>query len=245
MTETFLRQLDPRFKLILLPLLIAATFSAESVTRLFLLSCAALWMARSEGEPLLFLWQVIRPLRVLLLVTLLMHLCFSSGWTLFGQTWLSLDGLKLGLLTCWRLLVAVLFAVLLTRTTPPEKLAAALGVLLSPLQRLGLRVAAMTEFLLLTLTFIPRLQQQFSVRATGATPTEPGAKPLLERLRGLMAQIEPLVLGFADQAEMQVTRLAEGERIVEIPELGPLAPLPGGWPALVGSVLLVVLIFIL
>jgi energy-coupling factor transport system permease protein len=245
MQETFLGKLDPRFKLILLPLLITATFSAESVTRLFLLSCAALWLSRSEGDTLLLLWQVVRPLRVLLLVTLLMHLCFSSGWTLFGQTWLSLDGLKLGLLTCWRLLVAVLFAVLLTRTTPPEKLAAALGILLSPLQRLGLRVAAMTEFLLLTLTFIPRLQQQFGARATGAMPTELGAKPLVERLRGLMARIEPLVLGFADQAETLATRLAQGEQIVKIPELGPLAPLPGGWLVLVGCVFLVILAFAL
>jgi len=103
----------------------------------------------------------------------------------------------------------------------------------------------MTEFLLLTLTFIPRLQQQFSDRATGATPTGPGAKPLLERLRGLMAQIEPLVLGFADQAETQAARLSAGEQIVEIPELGSLAPMPGGWAALVVSVLLVVLIFTL
>jgi energy-coupling factor transport system permease protein len=237
-----LRKLDPRLKLVLLPLLIAATFSADSVLRLLLLSGTALWLSRSRGEPLQLWWQIIRPLRFLLLVTLLMHLGFSPGRTLFGQTWLSLDGLQLGLLTCWRLIVAVTFAVLLTRTTSAEHLAAALGALLSPLKRIGVKVDALTEFLFLTLYFIPLLQDEAGVQLK-ADPAAPRAASLRERLRGSVAKIEPLILGFADRADAMALRLSRGEEVVAMPQLGALQSMPGGWFSAVGGVLFFLVVF--
>ena len=244
MSEAFLRQLDPRFKLVLLPLLIAATFSAGSAARLLLLTGVALWLSHSRDEMLRLWWRVIRPMRVLLLVTLLMHLCCSSGWTLRGQSGLSLDGLQLGLFTCWRLVVAVMFALLLTRTSPVEELAAALGELLSPLERFGLRVAALTEFLFLILSFIPLLKAETDEQLRRTDPVN-SDRTLLARLRGTVSRIEPLLLGFADKAEVLAGRMAQGEQVVTIPELGPLPPIPGGLPGLVGALLLLLLILAL
>lgn len=241
---SWLEQLDPRLKLVLLPLLIAATFSADSVSRLGLLSVTALWLFQAQRELPQLWWLVVRPLRFLLLVTLLMHLVFSSGWTLFGQTWLSLDGLQLGMLTCWRLLVAVMFAVLLTRTSPSEELAAALGALLKPLQRLGVKVDALSEFLFLTLSFIPVLQDEAGAVLKRNPPEHP-ALSYVERLRQLVARVEPLILGFADKAEVMAVRLARGERVVVPPELGVLRPVPGGMPMCVGGILYLLLLFAL
>jgi energy-coupling factor transport system permease protein len=243
-SPTFLQQLDPRLKLILLPLLIAATFSADTVLRLLLLSGTALWLSHSQGDPLQLWWRVIRPLRFLLLVTLLMHLCFSSGWTLFGQTWLSLDGLKLGLLTCWRLVVAVAFAILLTRTTPAEELAAALGTLLSPLRRIGVKVDALTEFLFLTLYFIPVLQAEASDRLKADSAVHRAAG-LRERLRASVTKIEPLILGFADKADAMAIQLSRGEQVVAVPRLGSLKAVPGGWFTIACGVLFFLLWFFL
>jgi len=241
---TLLRQLDPRLKLVLLPLLIAATFSADTVLRLLLLSATAWWLSRSEGEALQIRRRVIRPLRLLLLVTLLTHLCFSSGWTLFGRTWLSLDGLQLGLLTCWRLIVAVIFAMLLSLTTPAEELAAALGVLLSPLRRVGVKVEALTEFLFLTLSFIPLLQGEAGERLK-PEPTGRKKLPLLERLRHTVARIEPLILGFADRADSLAARMAKGERVIAVPQLGPFETPPGGLFSVVAGTLFYLLLFAL
>lgn len=243
-SPTLLELLDPRLKLVLLPLLIAATFSAGSPLRLGLLSLLALWLFHAQRD-IPQLWrQVVRPLRYLLLVTLLIHLVFSSGHTLLGRTWLSLDGLQLGLLTCWRLLVAVMFAVLLTRTSPSEELAAALGDLLAPLKRFGLKVDALSEFLFLTLSFIPVLQRQAKQLLQRDQP-EHFPLSYVERLRQVLARIEPMIFGFADQAEVMATQLARGERIVDPPVLGALRPVPGGLPMCVGGILFLLLVFAL
>lgn len=244
MSETILRRLDPRLKLVLLPLLIIATFSAGSMTRLLLLSGVAVWFSHSPGGMLRLWWRVIRPIRMLLLVTLLMHLCFSSGWTLFGQRWLSLDGLQLGLFTCWRIIVAVMFAVQLTRTTSAEELAAAFGELLSPVKRLGFRIEALIEFLFLTLSFLPLLKDETAEQLHRAPPDE-ATRTLLVRLRETVARIEPLILDFADRADVMAVSLARGEQLVAIPRLGTLKPVPGGMPMVVAGSLFLVLVFML
>jgi len=244
MSETILRQFDPRLKLILLPLLIVATFSAGTVARLLLLTGVAVWFSHSQGELLRLWWRVIRPIRMLLLVTLLMHLCFSSGWTLFGQSWLSLDGLQLGLFTCWRIIVALMFAVLLTRTTPVEELAAAFGELLSPVKRLGFRIDALIEFLFLTLSFLPLLKDETAEQLHRSQPAKT-TRPLFDRLRDTVARIEPLILDFADRADVMAVNLARGEQLVTIPRLGTLKPIPGGMPMVAAGSLFLILVFIL
>jgi len=244
MSESILRQFDPRLKLVLLPLLIIATFSAGSLTRLLLLTGVAVWFSHSQGEMLRLWWRVIRPIRMLLLVTLLMHLCFSSGWTLFGQSWLSLDGLQLGLFTCWRIIVALMFAVQLTRTTPVEELAAAFGELLSPVKRLGFRIDALIEFLFLTLSFLPLLKDETAEQLHRAHP-DTSPRTVLGRLRDTVARIEPLILDFADRADVMAVSLARGEQPVTIPGLGNLKPIPGGMPMAAAGSLFLILVFIL
>ncbi len=135
--DSYLHLFDARLKLLLLLGLVACLFSATSPVRLLWL--ALLWGAGASfcANALRDSWRVVTLLRWLLLFTLLLHLFFTPGRTLFGTSWLSLDGLLRGLLIDAQLLLTVFFSMLLAWTTRPEHLAWALTGLLAPLQRLG------------------------------------------------------------------------------------------------------------
>ena len=158
--NSFLYRLDPRLKLILLLGIIAGLFSATDAFRLILL--AALWLFCAAGFQGVWqtLWRVLRKLRWLLLGTLLLHLFFSSGHTLWGTSWLYYDGLLRGLTVVAQLVLALLFSLLLSWTTRPEALAWAAMSLLAPLRRLRVPVTEIGGLLLLVLHFLPLIQEE-------------------------------------------------------------------------------------
>lgn len=221
-----LHRLDPRVKVLAVPLLVMATFAATRPRQLAALSLAAggAWLLAqlpAGGIP-----RLVWTLRWLLLFTLLVHLLFAPGHTLFGISWLSADGLVTGLLTCWRLLLALLCAALLAASTPPAALAAALSWLLRPLERVGLPVAAGAEMVLLVLYFIPRLRGEALDLYGGRVADEGGMPPsgYLRRGRFVCRMLLPLLLRLVDRADELARRLAAGEAVPELAAGAPLAP---------------------
>ena len=138
--NSFLHRVDPRVKLLLLLGLIACLFSASNPQRLLLIACLWFTAAGATTQGLHDVWRIIKMLRWLLFFTLLVHLLFTPGRTLFGTSWLSYDGLLRGLLINSQLLMAVLFSLLLAWTTRPEALASGLTTLLAQLQMLKVPV---------------------------------------------------------------------------------------------------------
>jgi len=238
--DSLLHRCDPRLKLLLLPPLMAATFSAGA-PRLTLLTLLLLVLIRLATFPLRRCWSTLRALRWLLLFSLLLHLLFTPGRTLFGTTWLSLDGLHFGLLVCWRLVAALLFASLLTQTTPPGKVAAALSWLLRPLGRLGVAPEKISEFLFLTLYFFPILEEETRSLALSEGRKLAGGK-LLQRCQAAGRLLEPLAVALFDRADRLAHQSARGEPIAPRVELGPFCAT--NQERLSGSVLVLFLLLI-
>jgi energy-coupling factor transport system permease protein len=226
-----LHRMDPRLKLVGLPLLVMAAFSGGGVRLLALAFLALTLLLLSKIEWRLW-WRGIWVMRYLFLFTLALHLFFSPGRTLMGVAWLSLDGLLLGLLICSRLLLAILFSSLLTLTTSPLELTWSLSVLLSPLRRLGLAVEEWTLLLLLVLHFIPVLREEAMALALHRQGEGLGleGKSLVERARLLAGTVAPLVLRLVARADELAHAAVRGEPLV--PEeaqfkLGVHRPLKG------------------
>lgn len=212
-----LHRLDPRLKGVLAPLLVAAVFAGHNTVQLgvmTLILSVAWWLG---GEQLAALAGLPRTLRWLLLFTLLVHLLFAPGHTLFGLSWLSADGLASGLFACWRLLLALAVALLLAATTPPDALAAAFAWLLRPLERLGVPVAAGAEMLRMVLHFIPLLRDEALAAHAGLVAAEGGIPPrgYLARGRFVCRLVSPLLLRLVDRADGIAQRLARGETLPE------------------------------
>jgi energy-coupling factor transport system permease protein len=158
--DSFLHRLDPRLKLTVLPLLVIAAFSAHTAGQRLALALLAGALVVLAGCHWRFFLRGLWVLRWLFLCTVLLHLFFSPGRTLFGSLWLSLDGLLRGLQVCEQLALAIVFSSLLTLSTSPAELASAVSALLLPLGRFGLPARELSLLLLLVLHFIPILREE-------------------------------------------------------------------------------------
>ncbi len=212
--DSFLHRLDPRLKLAGLPLLVIAAFAGAAPLRLAVLALFAGLLLLLGQIPARLWWRGLRALRWLLLFTLLLHLLFSPGRTLFGQIWLSRDGLTQGLLVDGQLVLAVTFSSLLTLTTAPRELAAALSVLLAPLRRC-LPVRETVLLFLLVLQFIPIFREEAAGQLAAARKAgnDPGSGPLPARARALAVMITPLLLRLVDRADALAQAAARGEDV--------------------------------
>lgn len=238
-----LHRLDPRIKLVGFPLLAIAAFSSASPGRLGLLGLTVILLLRLSRLPWRLFGKGIWMFRWLLLFTLLLHLFISPGRTLFGLSWLSLDGLLRGLQVGAQVVLAVCFSSLLSLTTPPQMLAQAFGALFSPLQRWGCPIREATGVLLLVLHFIPQFREEGQkvlgqFRAEGL---DPGRGSLVERGQILRRMLAPLLLGLVDRADALAHGVAAGA-----PGLEPDAQLPP-FPSVQGTngLLLAAVIFLL
>jgi len=215
--DSWLHRFDARGKLLLLPLLIMVTFRVAGFS-LLLPALLGIVLAEISGFGIAALLRGLRPLRWLLVTTVLLHLFMTPGRTLGPFSWLSYDGLLLGLQNASQLLLAMLFACLLSLTTSPDELASALVSLLQPLRRVGVPVARLAALLSLTLHFVPLLRDEglAAWRRSGAQLSALKRGPLLERGRVAAGLIEPLMLRLADRADQMARRMAAGEVLAEI-----------------------------
>lgn len=159
--QSLIHRLDPRIKLLSSLTLVVLTFAATHWAELAVLIVVAAIALRLLSAYALLALRICLMLRWLLLFTFLMHLLLSPGRTLWGLSWLSLDGLYLGSFVCLQMVVAVIFTTTLAITTSVEDLAAAFGWFVRPLSRLGCRTDDWQKTLSLALGFIPVIHAEF------------------------------------------------------------------------------------
>ncbi|MCK4502687.1 MAG: energy-coupling factor transporter transmembrane protein EcfT [Desulfuromonadales bacterium] len=236
--DSFLHRVDPRVKLLLLLGLVACLFSASTPQRLLLISCLWFVAASTTKNGLHDLWRIVRMLRWLLFFTLLVHLFFTPGRTLFGTSWLSYDGLLRGLMIDIQLLLAVLFSLLLAWTTRPESMAAGLTTLLAPLQRFKVPVHEAGGMLLLVLHFFPHIQHEVMRLKT---ERKDKTSDLIAGLKGWVGCIEPLLQRLFDRADKLAHNIVTGTNVTGSVERGK----PFDRSALATSISGVLLVFLL
>lgn len=205
--NSILHRLDSRVKLLLLLALIVCLFSAFNPQRLFLISCLWFVTAGATLQGVQDVWRIIKMMRWLLFFTLVIHLFFTPGRTLFGTSWLSYDGLLLGLMINMQLLLAVLFSLLLAWTTRPEAMALGMTTLLSPLQRFRVPVKEAGGMLLLVLHFFPLIQSEVAALKSERKAKDTG---VMSGFRGWLHNIEPLLNRLFDRADQLAKDIVSG-----------------------------------
>ena len=201
---------DPRLKLLACLLLVVLGFSASDWGQLALVGGACLlaaWQAHLRPHSL---WRLCWLLRWLLLFTLLMHLLLSPGRTLWGTSWLSLDGLLTGIFVCGQILVAVTTSAMLAMTTSTSELTGAFGWFVSPLSRAGLRTDEWQGLLKLSLDFIPVIREEMQGRAPAGSRRSAGtaAEPPRGRWARWSRDLQGLLLRLADRGDRLAHELA-------------------------------------
>ncbi|MGE4343448.1 MAG: energy-coupling factor transporter transmembrane protein EcfT [Geoalkalibacter sp.] len=222
--DSLMHRLDSRLKLVMVSVLIAAVFSAPGFVQLSVLAALTLaLMALSAIAPVVW-WRGLWFFRWFFLFTLVLHLLFTPGHTLFGIEFLSQDGLKTGLTVILRLCLAVCLASLLSLTVDASCLARAGVDLLRPLARFGIPVERWGAFSLLILNFLPLLRQELNALVPRARAL--ASAGFRQRLDGLRDLLSTLLFRLCDHADTWALQMARGESVQSPCPAVKLKPLP-------------------
>lgn len=205
----FLYRINPAVKLVMLLVLAACLFSSVDLLRPLVIALVWGALVLSVDAGVRDLWRVMRMLRWLLLFTLILHLFFTPGRTLMGVAWLSYDGLLRGLVINSQLLLAVLFSLLLSWTTPPAAMARGLEVVLAPLKLFRVPVRETTGLLLLVLHFFPLIKEEIDGEKVQMSGQQFKG---LSMIKAWAARFEPILIRLFDRADQLALDIVTGNQ---------------------------------
>lgn len=160
--QSFLYTLDPRVKLAAAVGLSVFILWVNPMTS-FVLGMALLFTALANGISLRAIWLALKPLLIFIVLIFFVHILFdekegkiATKNYFFGVS-PSLEGLKQGFFVVWRFLSLIVAAVLLTMTTAPSQIIAAIKYFLKPLKILRVPVDDIAVMIMLALRLMPIL----------------------------------------------------------------------------------------
>lgn len=203
--NSFIHQLDPRTKIISTLIFIASIFLAESYySYLFLLAfCIAVSVA--SRLPYKLILRSIKPLWILIVLTLLIHVFTTPGTTLLkiGPATITQEGVRQGILMSLRLLLLIVVSSLLTYTTSPIVLTDGIEHLLNPFRRIGIPAHELAMMMTIALRFIPTLLEETDriIKAQMARGADFSSGNILQRAKSLVPLLVPLFISAFRRAD--------------------------------------------
>ena len=195
--KTIVHRLDPRLKIILTILYIAIIFCVSSPIWYVIPLLYVLLATKLSGLKPKNLLKSIKPLRFLLILTVVLNLFFSTGTTV----WLKLGFLKItqeGFITALHFGMRLVFLVagtsILTLTTSPVALSDGIELLLKPLKVIRFPAHELAMMMTIALRFIPTLIEEADkiMKAQMARGADFESGNLLKRAKAMIPLLVPL-----------------------------------------------------
>ncbi len=210
--NSVVHRLDPRTKLMVLVIYIAALFVAVSwisygVMLAFLVLCIAI-----SKIPLKSIFRGMKPLVMILIFTAVLNIFFTSGETVLVSFWvieITMEGLIRAFFMMIRILMLITGTFLLTYTTSPIALTDGLESLLGPLKKIKVPVHELSMMMCIALRFIPTLIEEtdkiMSAQKARGADFETGK--LMERVKALVPILVPLFISAFRRADELATAM--------------------------------------
>lgn len=204
--SSYLHRLDPRIKVILTAFFVIVLFVAQGIlSYAALIGLTALLVALSRISPKL-VFRGLRPLLIILLLTLFLHFFFTPGGTLLlklGPVSVYSEGVKTGLYMAVRLVLLILVTSLLTLTTSPIALTDGLERLLSPFRVIGVPAHELAMMMTIALRFIPTLIEETDkiMKAQMARGADFESGNMFQRAKSLLPLLVPLFVSAFRRAD--------------------------------------------
>ena len=205
-------KLDPRTKLLMLIVYIAALFTAGNwLTYGLCFGFLVMVIVISKIPPKAILTGM-KPLIFILVFTGILNLFFTPGKTVLVSFWgitLTVEGIVRAVFMVARILMLVTATFLLTYTTSPIALTDGLEALLSPLKKLHLPVHELSMMMCIALRFIPTLIEETDkiISAQKARGADFESGKLLERVKALVPILVPLFISAFRRADELATAM--------------------------------------
>mgnify|MGYP002559992236 CR=1 FL=1 len=194
--SSIVHRLDPRCKLLLTIVYIAALFTAQSyVSYAVMLIVTGVCIALSR-IPLKVILRGLKPLWIIIALTAVLNIFFTPGRELvsFWKITITYEGLVRAVFMVLRITMLIAGTFLLTYTTSPIALTDAMEILFGPLKKLKVPVHEMSMMMSMALRFIPTLIEEtdkiMSAQKARGSDFETGS--LLRRLKAMIPILIPL-----------------------------------------------------
>jgi len=209
--HSWLHKLDPRTKLVVTLIYISSIFTAESLFSYGLVSLFACVCCLLSQVPVKILAKSVRPLWIIIVLTLAVHLFFTPGIVFFqvGPIAITYEGIRMGIFMSLRLILLILFSSLLTLTTSPIALTDGIERLLRPFKIIGVPAHELAMMMTIALRFIPTLLEETEriMKAQMARGADFNSGNLVKRAQNLVPLLVPLFISAFRRADELATAM--------------------------------------
>ena len=204
--DTVVHRLDPRTKLILVIVFIAALFLAVDWIGYAVMFAVTALCVRVSTIKLKSLLKGLKPLIFILLLTGILNLFYTKEGTVLFDWWIftvTTGGIKRAFLMVVRIMLLICGTLLLTYTTSPIALTDGLEMLLNPLKKIKVPVHEMSMMMSMALRFIPTLIEETDkiMSAQKARGADFSTGKLTERAKALLPLLVPLFVSSFRRAD--------------------------------------------
>ena len=204
--DTVVHRLDPRTKLILVIVFIAALFLAVDWIGYAVMFAVTALCVRVSTIKLKSLLKGLKPLIFIILLTGILNLFYTTEGTVLFDWWIftvTTGGIKRAFLMVVRIMLLICGTLLLTYTTSPIALTDGLEMLLNPLKKIKVPVHEMSMMMSMALRFIPTLIEETDkiMSAQRARGADFDTGRLLERAKAMLPLLVPLFVSAFRRAD--------------------------------------------
>ncbi|MDR2615545.1 MAG: energy-coupling factor transporter transmembrane protein EcfT [Oscillospiraceae bacterium] len=203
--DTPIHRLDPRTKLVMTVVYIAALFLAKSWASYALMAALLLGMLACSRIGARTIVKSLKPIAIVIVFTAVLNMFFTRG-EIIAQFWifkLTREGIVQAARMALRLIMLIAGTFLLTYTTSPIALTDGIEALLAPLKKIRFPVHELAMMMSIALRFIPTLIEEtdkiMSAQASRGADFETGG--LIKRARALLPILVPLFVSAFRRAD--------------------------------------------
>lgn len=209
--NSFLHKMDPRAKILCTMIFICAIFLANNpwsylVVTFFTTLCISL-----SGVPFRLIVKAVKPLWVILVFTLVIHLLTTPGTEIFrlGPVKITEEGVRNGVFMTLRLVFLIAFSSLLTYTTSPIVLTDGIEALFMPFRRFGVPAHELAMMMTIALRFIPTLLEETDriMKAQSSRGADFTAGNIWQKAKSMVPLLVPLFISAFRRADDLATAM--------------------------------------
>ena len=215
--DSILHRLDPRVKFVstlvyIVSLFVFSSWLGYGVAALFLVAMIVL-----SKVPFGFMIKGLKPIMVLLLITMFFNLVFTPGEVLWSVWILKItkEGIRLAIKMGIRLVFLIIGASIMTLTTTPNHLTDGMEKGLAPLNKLHVPVHEVSMIMSIALRFIPILLEETDkiMKAQEARGADFDSGNLIQKAKSLVPLLVPLFISaFRRANDLAMAMEARGYR---------------------------------
>ncbi len=209
--NSFLHRMDPRAKILCTMIFIVAIFLAKDVVSYSLVTAFIALCIAVSGVPFRMVVRAVKPLWLILLFTMMIHVLSTPGNVVWEWGWFSVteEGLRNGTLMTLRLVYLIGFSSLLTYTTSPITLTDGIESLLSPFRRIGVPAHELAMMMTIALRFIPTLLEETDriMKAQASRGADFSSGNIWQRAKAMVPLLVPLFISAFRRADDLATAM--------------------------------------